>query len=208
MRNVCSSSALIALLMLTACASEKVLVPARVDLGAYPTVGIVVFSSNTRGNLEEYATQKFMQTVQAAQPGVRILELGSEERVLAAIEHDALDFEAVRAIGEKWGVEAVFTGHLDVTGVKPRLELATVIKTMSMRADVEASLRARLIEAGSGATVWTRSSSGQAPVAHVSVVARGPVDFGASDPEQAYGKLVQRLVSRVSHDFYSHWERR
>ncbi len=208
MRNVCSSSALIALLMLTACASEKVLVPARIDLGAYPTVGIVVFSSNTRGNLEEYATQKFMQTVQAAQPGVRILELGSEERVLAAIEHDALDFEAVRAIGEKWGVQAVFTGHLDVTGVKPRLELATVIKTMSMRADVEASLRARLIEAGSGATVWTRSSSGQAPVAHVRVVARGPVDFGASDPEQAYGKLVQRLVSRVSHDFYSHWERR
>ncbi len=208
MRNVCSSSALIALLMLTACAAEKVLVPARVDLGAYPTVGIVVFSSNTHGNLEEYATQQFMQTVQAAQPGVRILELGSEERVLAAIEHDALDFEAVRAIGEKWGVEAVFTGHLDVTGVKPRLELATMIKTMSMRADVKASLQARLIEAGNGATVWTRSSSGEALVAHVKVVARGPVGFGASDPEQAYGKLVHRLVSRVSNDFYSHWERR
>ena len=207
MRHVCSSSALIALLMLTACASEKVLVPARVDLGAYPTVGIVVFSSNTRGNLEEYATQKFMQTVQAAQPGVRILELGSEEHVLAAIEHDTLDFEAVRAIGEKWGVEAVFTGHLDVTGVKPRLELATMIKTLSLQADVEASLQARLIEADHGATVWTRSSRGEAPVAHVKLVARGPFDFGASDPEKAYGKLVQRLVSRVSHDFYSHWER-
>ncbi len=207
MRHVRLSPALIALLMLTACVSEKVLVPPRVDLGAYRTMGIIVFSSNSKGNLNEYTTQQFMQTVQAAQSGVRILELGSEERVLAAIEHEALDFEAVRAIGEKWGVDAVFAGHLDVTEVRPRLEVAMTIKTMSMQANVAAALDARLIEAASGATVWTRSSSGEAPVAHVKVNRRGPVTFGASDPERAYGKLVHDLVSRVSSDFRSRWVR-
>ena len=42
---------------------------------------------------------------------------------------------------------------------------------------------------------------------HVSVVKRGPVNFGASDPDQAYGKLVQTLVSRVTSDFWSQWQK-
>jgi hypothetical protein len=43
-------------------------------------------------------------------------------------------------------------------------------------------------------------------VAHVKVVSSGPVDFGASDPEEAYGKLVYALVNGVTDDFYSRWE--
>jgi hypothetical protein len=195
-----------ALAILLGCAS-KVLVPPQVDLGLYDTVGIIVFTSNATGNLEEFATQKFIETVQAAQPGVRILELGGEERVLGAIGHDDLDFEAVRAIGQEWGVDAVFAGRLEVTDVKPDLHLATLVKSMSLSADVAASLRARLVETGSGATVWTNSASGQAPVAHVHIVSHGPVDFSATDPERAYGRLVYGLVSSVAADFYARWQR-
>lgn len=196
-------------LLLAGCASKpKVLVPPRLDLGAYPTMGIVLFTSNTSGNLDDYATEQFMQALHNAQPGVRILELGTADHVLDEVGHDAFDFEAVRAIGKKWGVDAVFAGHLDVTDVKPRLDLQSMIKTLRVSADVKAALQARLIEAHGGATVWSRSSSGEAPVAHVRLISGGPVDFGASDPAEAYGRLVQTLVGRVSGDFYAHWERR
>lgn len=198
--------ALGAVLLLVSGCAQKVLVPPRVDLDSYPTLGIVTFTSNARGNLEEHATRKFMQAVQTAQPGVRILELGGEERVLGAIDRDELDFEAMRAIGEKWGVDAVFSGHLDVQDVKPNLDLNTLLKQMRFDAHVQAGLLTRLVETQSGATVWTRSASRRAPVAHVKVASSGPVDFGASDPEEAYGELVYALVNGVTDDFYSRWE--
>jgi hypothetical protein len=198
--------ALGAVLLLVSGCAQKVLVPPRVDLDSYPTLGIVTFTSNARGNLEEHATRKFMQAVQHAQPGVRILELGGEERVLGAIEREELDFEAIQAIGDKWGVDAVFSGHLDVQDVKPNLELRSLLKELSFDAHVQAGLNTRLVETQSGATVWTRSASRRAPVAHVKVVSSGPVDFGASDPEEAYGKLVYALVNGVTDDFYSRWE--
>lgn len=195
-----------ALAILLGCAS-KVLVPPQVDLRLYDTVGIIVFTSNATGNLEEFATQKFIETVQAAQPGARILEFGREEQVLGAIGRDDLDLEAMRAIGQEWGVEAVFAGYLEVTDVKPDLRLTTLVKSMSLSADVAASLRVRLVETDSGATAWTSSASGQAPVAHVHIVSHGPVDFGATDPERAYGELVSGLVSSVAGDFYARWQR-
>jgi hypothetical protein len=190
-----------------ACAGPRVRVPPRVDLSAYPTVGVLVFSSNATGNLEEYTTQRFMQDVQAAQRGVHFLELGSEAEVLRALGRTRLDFEAARALGQKWGVAAVFSGELDVTQVKPRVQLERLVQSMSLQADVEATLHARLVETGAGTTVWTRTSAGSAPVASVRIGSRGPIDFGARDPEQAYGSLVHALVGALADDFYSHWER-
>lgn len=196
-----------AVLILAACSSPKVLAPPRLDLGSYGTIGMVVFSSNAAGDLSGYATRRFLQSVQTAQPGVRVLELGDEARVLSAINHESLDFEAMRALGEKWGLAAVFAGHLDVSEVKPRVKLATAIQSMSVHADVKATLSARLVETESGATVWTRGTTAQAPIAHISIVSHGPSEFRATDPDQAYGKLVHTLVSRVTDDFWSHWQR-
>ena len=201
------SYAMVLFVVLLGCRSPKVLVPPRCDLGPYKTLGIVSFTSNSSGNLEEYATRKFMQSVQGAQSGVRILELGDETRVLDAIDRDELDFEAMRLIGKQWGVDAVFAGYLDVMDVRPRVDFTTIVKSMSLEADVEASLAGRLVETDSGATIWTRSVSGQAPVAHVRVASGGLVDFGASDPERAYGRLVGSLVRSVTTDFRAHWVR-
>ena len=196
-RQLLLYSLIMTLAILSGCSTPKVLVPPRVPLGDYGTLGIIVFTSNSTGNLAEHATRKFMEAVQAAQPGVRILELGGEQRVLSAVEHEGLDFEAMRAIGDKWNVDAVFAGHLEVTDVKPNLDFTRLVKTMSLQADVEASLGTRLIETESGATVWTRGADGRSPVAHVRVVKRGPIDFSASDPEQAYGTLVERYRARL-----------
>ncbi len=65
-------------LILIGCA-PKVMVLPRIDLKVYDNVGIVEFSSNAEGNLDQFATQKFLEAIQSSQPGVRILELGNKE---------------------------------------------------------------------------------------------------------------------------------
>ena len=197
-----------ALLAATAC-SEKVLMPPRVDLSGYGTIGIVEFSSNSKGNLDTYATQKFLQTVQAAQPGVRALELGSEGQLLRKVDADELDFMAIRKLGEQFGIDALFVGHLEVTSVKPKVNIGRMLTSMSLEANVSADLTTRLFETRSGATVWTRSARGSAPVAAVSLAGNGlPTSFESDDPEKAYGKLVNALVGKVGADFWSYYQKK
>jgi hypothetical protein len=182
-------------------------VPPRVDLGSYNPIGLIELSSNAKGNLQQFATQKLVETVQSAQPGTRILELGKREPILRAIEHDELDFEAIRTIGERYQVDSVLVGGLEVTDVKPKVRVSTFLTSMSARAEVAATMSVRLVETASGATVWSSSARGQESVAHVSIVSRGPADFGASDPESAYGRLVQTLVHQVTRDFRARYEK-
>lgn len=186
----------------------EVMIPPVVDIRDYDAVGMIELSSNARGNLHQFATQKLMGAIQSAQPGARILELGSEDRVLASLGLDELSFEAVQAIGEKYGVGALLVGRLEVTEVKPRVNLSTFLQSMSAQADVEASLNARILETERGATIWTDSAQTRETVAHVSVIPHGPSEFGASDPEDAYGRLVQELVGTVTEDFQVRYEYR
>ncbi len=162
-----------ALLAATACRSERVLMPPQVDLSGYGTIGIVEFSSNSKGNLDTYATQKFLQNVQAAQPGVRALELGSEHKLLRAVNAEELDFMAIRKRGEQFGIDALFVGHLEVTSVKPKVNIGRMLTSMRLEANVSADLTTRLFETKSGATVWTRSARRTAPVASVSLAGNG-----------------------------------
>jgi hypothetical protein len=181
--------------------TKRMLVPPRVHLDVYDTVGLVLFSSNTEGSLEEFASQKFIESIQLSQPNVRILELGPEEQLLESIQRDRLDYDAVRTIGRKFNVEAVLTGHMDVTEVKPKVGLTTLLSSLSVKADVEASLTTRLYDSESGATLWTNSARGKQTVAHVGLISGGGFHFGASDPDDAYGELVHGLVFEVTRDF-------
>ena len=194
-------------LILIGCA-PKVMVLPRIDLKVYDNVGIVEFSSNAEGNLDQFATQKFLEAIQSSQPGVRILELGNKDGVLEAVQRNQLDFEAIVEIGKKYDVAALITGHLDVTDVKPKVQLSTLLRSMSVEADVEASLTARLFETKDGATLWTDSARSKQTIAHVRMVSNGPAYFDASDPEKAYGKLVHALVKEVSKDLRVRYERR
>jgi hypothetical protein len=169
---------------------------------------MIELSSNAKDNLHQFATQKLMEAIQSAQPGARILELGSRDRVLASIQLDELNYEAVQAIGKKYDVGALLIGDLEVTQVKPHIQLSTFLTSMSAQADVEASLSARLFETERGATVWTNSAQTRETVAHVSVIPHGPSDFGASDPEEAYGRLVHFLVQSITEDFQVRYEYR
>jgi len=184
----------------------KVLIPPRLDLKNYEAVGLIQFTSNAKGNLQPFVTQKFLQSVQAAQPGIRVLELGPESAVLDSVQHSQMDIEAVKAIGQKYNLKGLITGNLNVTNVKPNLEVLTIIKSMGVSAEVQAALTVRIFETQSGATVWTRSSNDKRTVAHVSLTG-DIVNFGAEDPEEAYGELAKSLVYRITDDFWSHRER-
>ncbi len=188
--------------------SSKVLLPPRIDLRAYPLIGLIEFSSNSEGNLAQFCTQTFLQQVQSAQPGVRVLELGPEKRVLGSVQSKELDLAAIEAIGRKYRVDAILVGRLDVTDVKPKVRLSRMLTSMSVEADVSAALSAKLLETATSATVWTRSADGKAPVAHLKLVSHGPIRFGASDPEDAYGALVHGLVNQVSYDFRPRYGKR
>ncbi len=188
--------------------TEKILVPPRVELKPYNYIGVVEFSTNAEDNLGPYVTQNFIQHVQSAQPGTRILELGSEEQVLRAVERKKLDLETIKLIGNKFNVDAVIVGHLEVSEIIPKIKVFTVSEALHASADVEALLSARLLETGRGATLWTRATSGKTSVAKVNLMKDGPISFGISDPKEKYGKLVPNLVYVNTTDFRSRYEYR
>lgn len=202
--GIAAASLAVLLAALAGCA-EKVLAPPRVSLQSWRTLGIVEFSGGAEPGLGVLATQEFMEALQAAQPGARILELGPESKVLAEVNSVGLDFEAIRAVGEHYGVDAVFVGRVELGSVKPNVQFGQAFSTMEARADLQGELSARLMETSSGATVWSRSTTGSANVAHLGVPGQGLPVFGASDPSDVRGNLVRQLVANATPDFYSHW---
>jgi hypothetical protein len=120
--------------------TEKVRVPPRVELKPYSYIGVVEFSTNAEDNLGPYVTQNFIQHVQSAQPGTRILELGSEEQILRAVERKKLDLETIKLIGNKFNVDAVIVGHLEVSEIIPKVNVFTMPESLNASADVEALL--------------------------------------------------------------------
>jgi hypothetical protein len=200
-------AAAIALSALLAGCGPKVMVPPNVDLSVYQSVGIVDFTSNAQGNLADYATQKFLELVTSSQPAARIIEIGSEQEVLEAVDAKKMDLAAVKAIGEHYGVAAVITGDLNVSDVKPRVGLSPDLSGIGIEAEIEASLTAKLIDTYDGATTWTSSSRASETVAHVNVLSGGNFYFNADDPEKAYGELVDGLVVDITYDLRVRYER-
>jgi hypothetical protein len=195
-----------AMLVFLAC-GPKVMVPPNVDLAVFESVALVHFTSNAEGNLADYARQRFLQIVTASQPEARIIEVGSQEEVLAAVGADKMDVRAVKAIGEEYDVDAIITGNLDVSDVRPHVSLSLDFTAMGVEADIEASLTTKLLDTYDGATVWTSSARGRERVANINVLSGGHFYFGADDPADAYGGLVDGLVDDVTYDLRVRYER-
>jgi hypothetical protein len=181
------------------CASPKVLVPPIVDLKSYGRIGIVQFSCNVQGNLDQFATQKFIEFVQTYQPGTPIIEL-------APLQWESTS-QALGEIRQKFGIDGVIVGDLHISNVKPSVNISSFIASMNVRADVEAVFMVKLYETQNGATLWTRSSNGNESVAQVSFSKDGRVYFSARDPEKAYGHLVYTLIDRAAYDLRPHYVR-
>ena len=169
---------------------------------------MIEFSTNGEASLKPYVTQNFIHNLQSAQPGTRIIELGSEAHLLRTMKCTKLDFETIKLIGIKYNVDAVIFGHLKVSEIKPSVKVFTVTESLHAKAYVEALLSAKLMETDNGATLWTNATSGKTSVAKVNLMKDGPISFGISDPQEKYGKLVPELVYANTSDFRSRYEYR
>ena len=195
--------------MLFGCShTEKVLVPPRLELKAYHHIGVIEFSTNAEDTLKAYVTQNFIQNIQSAQPGTRILELGDEQQLMRSLGMGKLDAQTIKSIGKKYKVDALILGHLEISEIKPKINIYTTPNALHAGAYIEAALRTKILETDSGATLWTNATSGKTRIASISLIEEGPIRFGVSDPKEKYGKLVPELVYVNTYDFRCQYEYR
>ena len=171
-------------------AYNQVLLPPAVDLASHNRIGLVTFTAEkARGSLPALATQRFMEHMLRAQPGIEILELG----VIAG----PVDAAAARRLGTEHGVRTLVVGQIAISDLKPRISIAG---GLGASAEATVTLATRLITTESGATIWSRSSRLRETIGAIGLL-DGQAVFSAQDPQEAYGEMVNRLVWNVTTDF-------
>lgn len=195
---------------LSACARTiKVEVPPRVMLDEWPVIGLIQFAApDTHADLAPKATRSLMVKMQSAQPGGRYLELGAKEELLQAMNAKELDLETVKAIGARYGVQAVLSGQLEVSRAEPNFKLSPDLSSASARAVVRGSLSAKLQETSTGATVWANGAHGKWSVAGFTVRPTGFENIGYTDANDQYDQMLRELTTRLSADFRPSYEER
>ena len=184
-----------------------VTVPPRVTLQGYGAVGIVEFDSDAPGRTAAQATRQFQEQVHAAQPGTRFIDLGTSEALLDSVGRQRFDVEAFRRIREKYGVAALFLGELDYAEPQTSVKLGDLTRLEGgMRTEIRGELSVRLVETGSGASVWSSSAWARRELGSVHVSAQGGVtaQVGHADPREA---MLPALAYQLTHDFRPRTER-
>ena len=193
---------LVSLAVLWGCSNTVlVTVPPRMDLAGYGTLGIVDFSSNSDRGASANATRRFQEQIQSAQPGTRFIELGSRETVLAAVGAKQLDSDALRKIGAKYGVGAIFLGELAYSEPKTSVSFTDLAKLEGgVSTEMSGDISSRLVETKTGASVWSNSARVRRQIGGVSVSADYGVSGGVSksNPRE---EMVPALVYQLTHDF-------
>ena len=182
----------------------QVLEPARVDLSRFGTLGLVEFSSGAADGFGASVSRDFLAALQAAQPGTPVLELGDQRHALAEVGATGFDRDAVLALGKKYSIDALVVGALDAQRVSPKVAFDPGA-WMSASAVLEGSLHVRILDAHTGATLWSNLSRAREEVARMSVSGSGVSGIGADAPDEARQRVVERLVNRSTDDFWAHW---
>ena len=182
-------------------------IPPRLDLTGFERIGIIDVQIGGARRVGVEATERFMHAIHASQTGVPLLELGSEHEVLARVGHDRLDFEAVQAIGARYGVDAILVGQLELSEARPKVKLSAGLQSLSARAEIHGSFHARLLGA-QGATLWSASAEGRRDLAELRARKGSPLDLRTGDPDAAYERLVRGLIQDATRDLRPTWQRR
>lgn len=195
---------------LTACSSKKITVeiPPQINLSTMGTIGVVAFDVESNEPLPGDLTLKVVQYIQAAQPGVPILELGSQADLLREVGYNTLDTEAVKAIGKKYGVDTLLTGTLEVTQSRPDFKFGQDLTSMSAASYLRGNFNARLRQTRNGATLWSNGAHGKWKLAGVDVSSGGIPSLDINNSEDKYKKMLQELARVGTADFRSTYETR
>lgn len=195
--------------LVTGCASKRPaeLVPPRLDLSRYETLGIVEFAATGAKGLGASATREFLASVHDAQPGTPVLEIGSASRAFGHAGADP-DPEAIRALAERTKVQAVIIGRIAEEKSTPRVRLAPSWGSASASAQLVASLDVRILDGATGATVWSSSSRREIPIAGIDLSTAGVSRLDANPIEEARATLVRDLAYDVTFDLRPRWVQR
>ena len=195
---------------LSACGGKKITVeiPPHIELSTMGTIGVIAFDVQSDALLQGDITLKFRQPMQPAQPGVPVLELGSQADVLREVGFDSLDTEAVKAIGKKYGVDTLLTGTLEVTQSVPDVTFGQSLTSMSAATYVRGNLDARLRQTRTGATLWSNGANGKWKLAGVDLASGSLPSIGINNSEDKYKKMLQDLARVGTADFRSTYETR
>jgi len=180
------------------------LFPPAFDLIPMGKVGLATFSyEKSERPLAEMATQYFMEQILRAQR-VEVVELGPWEEALGSVGADRADQAALRAIGQRYGVAAVFTGRLRASDIRPEVDILSLARYLSVRATFNIFLTATLTATDSGGALWTDSAERRGEAGRLGVGPGGIFDFSLRDQEENYRRLVRNLVYDVTRDFRPH----
>ena len=171
---------------------QRVLLPPTLNLVPHRNIGLFTFSvENAKGNLHEFATQRFEEYVLAAQTGIEMREF------------TRADSGRVFSPADTSGVPVAFFGHLKISNVKPSGHLTASLSPV-MQATVTVDLSVWLVNTRTGGVMWRRSSQSTEKVGGLAFIGGTP-SFSAKDPNDAYGRLVNQLVYNVTYDVRSTW---
>lgn len=195
---------------LISCGGKKITVevPPQIDLTTQGTIGVVSFDVHSDTQLPGDITLKFIQHLQSAQPGVPILELGNQVNVLTEVGLSALDTEAVKAIGKKYGVDLLLTGTLEVTHSFPDVKFGQDLASMSAASYVRGNLNARFRQTSTGATIWSNGAHGKWKLAGLNLTSGNLSSIGMNNFEDTYKKMLQELARIGTIDFRKSYETR
>lgn len=195
---------------LSACGGKKITIelPPHIDLSTMGTIGVIAFDVQSDAPLPGDITLKVIQHMQAAQPGVPVLELGNQANVLREVGFDSLDTEAVKAIGKKYGVDTLLTGTLEVTQSVPDVTFGQSLTSISAATYVRGNLNARLRQTHTGATLWSNGANGKWKLAGVDLASGRLPSIGMSNSEDKYKKMLQDLAKVGTADFRNTYETR
>jgi hypothetical protein len=206
--------AALALATLTACgghrapAVQPVWVAPRIDLKEFELIGIVEFSTTSKGHLGPMATRRFTEAARRDQGVVRIVDVRPGAEVArSGGGPNGWTPETYRALGREHGLKTLMTGHLTISSVKPNVQMSALLRSGHVSAQVDATLDVQMIETATGASLWSGSGRATRTLGNVGVFGGRDFAFDAADPERAYGDLVDALVEQATRDFHATWER-
>lgn len=198
------AAALVLVLSLWGCSSTRTVtvdVPPRMDLKPYATIGVVEFASNYDTATNARATREFQARIHSAQPGTRLLELGGREALLVAAGARQLDVDALRRIGEKARVDAIFVGDIVYSDPKTEVRINDLSRLDgSARTEVRGDMSVKLVETRSGATVWSGTSWARRQVSRVNVSAQQGISGSTRDGDPR-DEMVPALLQHATQDF-------
>ena len=183
--------------------SPKIMAPPEIDLLHYERVGLISFSSqNVKSQLGEMATQLFLQEISRFQKRDQVIELGTLDEVLGQINKATLNQEAVKAIGEHFGVASFFHGEINVSDAKrsSREVMPSGIPKVLFRMTLDSSLTIRLYSTETGATLWADSAYKEKNLDQILHSPDSIPDFDIKAQNEVHKKLTEHLVQELIRD--------